>query len=244
MDARHYVAARLPRLVVGRRAAPLCNAAGLIATSLVGATAVHVLAYHMPFGLPPGARWTNTALALLAHCPVRGLLGVVAIVAVALLALGLWELRRLERLSAALARYAEPSTSHQQAMPRSLPRLFRFIAVLLPAQVALTALMERLCPMHVSMLMGGVHMMMPLSPALPLGPLHLVVATALALLLWRVERRLIVLRARIAHRLCLLTGMRADSMCPPAPRGAVPLSTRHDPALFARPPPRSYQYAA
>ncbi len=243
MAAQPYATSMLPRLVSGReRTAAAWNVLALLATALVGVGLVHLLAYHIPFGVPLGPRWVAAAVALLAHCPLAGPLGVIVAVAVLAPLLACRELLRLERLATSLtdlsaARRLPPPPS-RETLPRSPRRLAVFALTLLGPQTALFALAGVICPMQGTMLMNGAPMTVPMTPALPLGPLHLVVALALALVLWRVERRLTRLRTQIAHRLELL------ALCPivdraplPAPRAArLPLGW-YGAALFARPPP-------
>jgi hypothetical protein len=72
---------------------------------------------------------------------------------------------------------------------------------------------------------------------LPLGPLHLVVAALLALILWRVEHRLTQVRAEVARRLRLLTAGGDQAAVPLGPHLSCLRSGWDGPALFARPPP-------
>src|SRR5579885_3023785 len=187
MNARQQLAAALPRLAPSRaRAVPAWNAAGVVCAGLAGAAVVHLLAYHLPLGLPPGSRWAATALTLLASCPLSGALGAVTAVAVAVVLLALRELRRLRRLDAALARLAATRTASpnmEGAQPRSLARLAVLVVLLLGLQLALTGLVDAVCPMQAGMVMHGAYMSMAVPAALPLAPLHLIVAALLALLL-------------------------------------------------------------
>jgi hypothetical protein len=245
MNGERWARRVLPRLAPGQaRAANLWNAAGLLATALVGAGLVHLLAYHVPLGVPLGSRWIATALALLAHCPLRGPLGLVATIAVLAPLLAFRELRRLERLLGALARalaarHAPVPPAHE-LVPRSPWRLAGFIALLLSVQVPLLGIAGVLWPMQGTMVMGGTLMTMTRQPTLPLGLLHLVAATLLALLLWRVEHCLTRLRAQIAQRLRLLSrwGGAAQPLTPTSRTMRLP-RTPYGHALFARPPPRA-----
>src|SRR5690242_18101989 len=89
----------LPRLAPGQtRAATAYNTAGVLAMALVGAGLVHLLAYHVPLGVPLGSHWMATALTLLAHCPLVGPLGLIGAIAVLAPLLAFRELRNLERL--------------------------------------------------------------------------------------------------------------------------------------------------
>jgi hypothetical protein len=123
-------------------------------------------------------------------------------------------------------------------VPRSPRRLAAFIALLWSVQVPLLGLAGVLWPMQGTMVMGGTLMMMTRQPTLPLGLLHLVAATLLALLLWRVEHRLTRLRAQVAQRLRLLS--RWDGAAQALPRMSRTMHlprTQYGHALFARPPP-------
>src|SRR5919197_6123314 len=116
---------------------------------------------------------------------------------------------RLERLTTTVARRLRarriPLPHTHQALPRSPWRLLGLFALLLSLQVTLAGLAGWLDPMQTTMVMGGRLMTMASTPVLPLGPLHLVVAALLAFILWRVEHRLIQVRAEVARRLRLLT---------------------------------------
>lgn len=234
----------LPRLAGGdgaARAPALWNALSFPAVALIGAGIVHLLAYHIPLDVPFGPRWVAAARALLAHCPVIWPLGAAAALVAFLAALlVLRELRGLQRLNQRLGRVLAArrfaAASGHDVMPRSPWRLAVFIVVVLSLQVILLGAVDALCPMHITMVMNGAPMNMPMVPALPLAPLHLFVAIVLGLLFWLVEHRLTRLRARAAALLRLLSRV-ADIVAP------ANTSTAHLPhcwyghALFARPPP-------
>ncbi len=234
----------LPRLAGGTGRAPACrNLLGLFLAALIGAGLVHLLAYHVPFDVPLGPRWFAVAGTLLAHCPLRGPLGLIAVVAILAPILALQEVWRLERLNEALRRGLAARRlsvpDGRVAVPRSPWRLLFIIAAVLGPQAALLGAAGLICPMRTTMVMNGAPMVMPLGTALPLGMLQLAVAALLGLLLWRVERRLTRLRVMAAQRLRLL--LRASSSATPRlPRlDAARLPRwRYGPALFARPPPR------
>ena len=242
MNGERQAGQLLPRLAPGqRRAATAYNAMGLLATALVGAGLVHLLAYHLPAGVPFGARWDSQALALLVHCPLVGPLGLIAAIAVLAPLLACWELRRLERLNTTAARLLQarrlPLPPTHQALPRSPRRLLGLFALLLSLQVTLVGLAGWLDPMQTTMVMGGRLMTMASTPMLPLGLLHLVVATLLALVLWRVEHRLTQVRAEVARWLRLLTTGGHQAALPIGPRLTRLRSGWDGLALFARPPP-------
>ncbi len=234
----------LLRLAGGTGRAPACrNLLGLFLTALIGAGLVHLLAYHVPFDVPLGPRWLTAAGTLLAHCPLRGPLGLIAVVAVLAPILALQEVWRLERLNEALGRMLAarllPIPDGRVAIPRSPWRLLFIIAALLGPQAALLGAAGLICPMRTTMVMNGAPMIMPLGAALPLGMLQLAVAALLGLLLWRVERRLTRLRATIARRLRLLlrAGSGAAPRLPNLDAARLP-RRRYGHSLFARPPPR------
>lgn len=243
MIERPHATRLLPRLVSGRAGPAVAwNVLGLLATALMGVGLVHLLAYHVPFGVPLGPRWLPATMALLAHCPLAGPLGLIVAVAVLVPLLACREALRLERLDTALAHLVAarrlPLLPSREALPRSPRRLTALFLTLLGLQSALFGLAGIICLMQGSMVMHGVSMTMPMTPALPLAPLHLVVAAVLAVLLWRVEHRLTRLRAQIARRLRLLARYPVAGRVPrPAPCAArLPLGW-HGAALFARPPP-------
>jgi len=232
-----------PRLAGGTGRAPACrNLLGLFLAALIGAGLVHLLAYHVPLNAPLGPRWFAAAGTLLAHCPLRGPLGLIAAIVVLAPILALQEVWRLERLNRALGRALAarrlPMPNGRVAVPRSPWRLLVIIAAVLGPQAALLGIADLICPMRTTMIMNGAPMVMPLGAALPLGVLQLVAAALLGLLLWRVERRLTRLRATAAQRLRLL--LRAGSDAPPRlpSLDATHLPRwRYGPGLFARPPP-------
>jgi hypothetical protein len=194
--------------------------------------------------MPFAPRWDRQALALLVHCPLVGPLGLIAAIAVLAPLLACWELRRLERLNTAAVRLLRirriPLPPTHEALPRSPRRLLGLFALLLSLQVTLVGLAGWLDPMQTTMLMGGRLMTMVSTPVLPLGPLHLVVAALLALILWRVEHRLAQVRAEVARRLCLLTAARGDQAAVPIGPRLTRLRSGWDGlALFARPPPHT-----
>ncbi len=241
MIARPRVATLLPRLAPHcSPAASFWNALGLLIVALAGGGLVHLLAYHIPLGIPVDAHWLAITTTLLARCPLSGPLGLLALGTVAVMLVVWRELRRLERLHATLngrARLAAP-TDGVEWLPRGPGRLVLFIAVLLGLQLAVSGVTDLLWPMQTTMVMGHGLMTMVMTPALPLLPLHALAAVVLGLSLWRVEHRLTRLRARVAAQLRLLL-----AACPPRDT-ALPLPTdsllpwrREGAVLFARPPP-------
>lgn len=218
------------------------NIVGLLVTALAGAGIVHLLAYHIPFAVPFDPRWAATALDLVIHCPLGSPLSAVATVALLTLLLARYELRRLDRLDAVLARCLTagrvPVPAGHEIVPRSPCRLVLLTMVLLGLQVAALGIYDLCCPMHMTMVTNGAPMTMPMAPVLPLAPVHLVVASLLGLVLWRVERRLTRLRAQIAGRLTALivAGSTEDAAARWRQVTLRPLAWSA-PTLFARPPP-------
>jgi hypothetical protein len=243
MNGARWAGQVLPRLAPGQTwAATAYNAVGLLAAALLGAGLVHLLAYHLPTGMPFAPRWDRQALALLVHCPLVGPLGLIAATAVVAPLLACWELRRLERLNTAAVRLLRvrriPLPPTHEALPRSPRRLLGLFTLLWSLQVTLVGLAGWLDPMQTTMLMGGRLMTMASTPVLPLGPLHLVVAALLALILWRVEHRLTQVRAEVARCLRLLTAARGDQAAVPIGPRLTRLRSGWDGlARFARPPP-------
>jgi len=232
-----------PRLAGGTGRAPACrNLLGLFLAALIGASLVHLLAYHVPFDAPLGPRWFAAAGTLLAHCPLRGPLGLIAVVAVLAPILALQEVWRLERLNEALRRMLTARRlsipDGRVATPRSPWRLLFIIAAVLGPQAALLGVAGLICPMRATMVMNGAPMVMPHGAALPLGMLQLAAATLLGLLFWRVERRLTHLRATAAQRLRLLLRASSDALprLPSLDAARLP-RRRYGHGLFARPPP-------
>jgi hypothetical protein len=241
VDNLSRLASILPRLVPGqRRVAGVWNAAGLLGLSLVGAALVHVAFYHLPGGIQSSAYWTVALATLFVHCPLFGPLGVLAAIAVLAPLLGAGEILRLKRLEKALAwRLARQGAGiPYDIVPRSPWRLAGFVTALLILQTMLLGLAHLLCPMPVTMVMGGVSMTMPAAPVLSITPLHVAVAALLGALLWYTERRLTRLRTQIARCLRLLaTPPRTAGPAPAIPGPArLPLAWSTQ-ALFARPPP-------
>jgi hypothetical protein len=244
MNGKRWAGHVLPRLVPGQAwAATAYNAIGLLAAALLGAGVVHLLAYHVPAGMPFGPRWDWQALALLVHCPLVGPLGLIAAIAVLAPLLACWELRRLERLNTTAVRLLRvrriPLPPTRETLPRSPRRLLGLFALLLSLQVTLVGLAGWLDPMQTTMVMGGRLMTMASTPVLPLEPLHLVVTALLALILWRVEHRLTQVRAEVARCLRLLTVRGDQAAVPIGPRLTRLRSGWDGPALFARPPPHT-----
>lgn len=242
LDGTQRAAMLLPRLVPGqRRAAMAWNAAAVLAMAASGAALIHILTFHV-IAVPSGPRWGQTALSLLARCPLFGPLGLIVASAVLAPLLAFREMLRLERLRVALAallaaRHAPLPATHE-AIPRSATRLGGFFLALLALQGVWGAVAALLCPMRVSMVMSGVHMTMTASSPWPLTPLHLLVAALLALALWRFELRLTHLRSQISRRLRALLGLDGHAQAlPPIPRVARLAPGWYGHAHFARPPP-------
>src|SRR5919201_637622 len=139
-DKRRALALAPHLVALPGRSAVAWNIVGLLVTALTGAGLVHVLAYHMPLAVPVDPRWAATALDLVIHCPHGRHLSGVAIVALLTLLLVRYELRRLDRLNAALVRCFTarrvPVPAGHEIVPRSPCRLVLLTMVLLGLQVA------------------------------------------------------------------------------------------------------------
>lgn len=242
LDNVPWPASILPRLVPGRRRhAGAWNAGGLLALAAMGAALVHIVSYHLPAGIGSGRYWIDTLPALLVHCLLFGPLGVMVAIAIFAPLYVVREVLRLRRLAETLSRRLAThgfGAAPRVVMPRSPRRLLAFISALLILQTLLLSLFQLLCPMPVTMVMGGVVMTMPSAPAVLITPVHLLVATLLGALLWYAERRLTCLRRDVAQRLRLLaTAHRTASAIPlVSGRPQPPLAWLAE-ALFARPPP-------
>jgi len=147
-----------PRRAGGTGRAPACrNLLGLFLAALIGAGLVHLLAYHVPLNVPLGPRWFAAAGTLLAHCPLRGPLGLIAVVAILAPIFALQEVWRLERLNGALSRGLAarrlPIPDGRVAVPRSPWRLLFIITAVLGPQAALLGAAGLICPMRTAMVM-------------------------------------------------------------------------------------------
>ena len=218
------------------------TAGALLLIAGLGAALVHVAEYHV--GLETvGGRSASLAF-MLAHCPVRGgLLAAIVVALVALMAL-LVELRALANQRFRLTSTARcirhiDATSLPATTSPQLGRLLVVFQPLLCVQLGLYALVERCVPMTVAMSMHGVTMNMDVRSTLPLVPVHLVVALLLAVFVWRLEHRIVVLQAAIdAVRRLLRQAPRAPRRVrlPFAPNVAQP-SRLYGPGALSRPPP-------
>ncbi len=213
----------------------------LILLSAFGAALAHIVEYHL--GLGSSGDWRANALSMLAQCPLSGGLLAVILCTVGVLVALLRELRALNRRHRRLTRAASlvgisPHVSCV-VLPRRPSRLLELLIPLLTLQIGLYDLADHLWSMGVSMRMGGALMTMPVHGAAPLLPLHLIVAIVPALLVWRLERRLTVLRSVIAAVRRLLGLFGVDPQPAPIPSGPAlrPLCAWVAPALLSRPPP-------
>jgi len=232
----------VPR-VTGRSGAPaaLLGLGLLLLLAASGAALVHIIEYHL--GLGSSGDWRASARAMLARYPLSGSLLVVILFTLGTVLAVLRELRVLSRerrhlIQAAAAAGMRPIGAGV-ALPRRPSRLLQLLAPQLLVQLGVSMLASHLWPMDVQMRMDGVLMTMQARGAVPLLPTQLVVATLLAILVWRLERRLTVLRSVIAtvRRLLrlVMTGDFVVRIPPgPAPR---PLCAWVAPALLSRPPP-------
>ena len=234
----------LPRAGAGMGPrAPAMGLGILLVVAASGAALVHFIEYHL--GLGAGADARAAAAAMLAQYPLSGGLLLVALFAALTCLLCAREVRRLARQRSQLSRLARrqgiaPSVPLHLALPRRPARLAQLLAPILAAQVVIYALADHLWPMSTLMRMDGVLMHMPSAGALPLAPLHLAVSLVLAMLVWRMEHRVIALReaiARVRRLLQLWLDALTASPLPLCPQ-AIPLHVCVGPVGFSRPPPR------
>ena len=232
----------LPRVTGSARAfGTVVGLALLLLCSAFGAVVVHIIEFHL--GLGGSGAWQPSALAMLAQCPLSGGLVIVLLGTLATAFALHAEVRSLIRQRTALATQADlvglhmPGTSFVE--PRHPERLLHLVSALFLGQVLLYALAERLWPMGSVMRMNGHVMTMPAHGAIPQLPLHLVVTVAVALAVWRLERRITVLCASIAavRRLLPLFLTPVCAVPLPSAPAARRLSIRVGPALLSRPPP-------
>ncbi len=213
----------------------------LLLLAAFGAAVVHIVEYHL--GLGSSGDWRANALSMLAQCPLSGSLVAIVLCTLGAAAVLLHELRALSlqrrRLTtaASLAGIGQPDAC--LVLPRRPARLLQLLIPLLTLQFGLYELADHLWAMGVPMRMGGVLMTMPVHGAAPLLPLHLIVAVLLAVLVWRLERRLTVLHfviATVRRLLGLVGGACRPARIPPGP-ALRPLCAWVAPALLSRPPP-------
>ncbi len=221
----------LPRLATraGLVGAAL-NALALLFTGVVGAVLLHLAAYHVRLGA--------TGAYLLVHCPWRPVL-LVVLAAVLVNTLLFWrELRLLaqERNRLASAFVRRPSATR---LPRRVTRLCGLFVALYGIGLGATALAMQIAPMQAPMTMDGYSMLMGVAPSFPLALGQAIVAALLALLLWRYERSLTVLRQVIALLRALLPAS-SPRLVPPALVGGDLPRLLHGVSVFARPPPLGY----
>lgn len=229
-----HLSSPLPRVAAGGDWRALAvNVVVLLLSSTLCAAVVHVAAYHLP--------WERASGYLLAHCPLRPfLLLVLAGSAVGALYINL-VVRVLGREHYALRsrlrrrRVCTPTVG----TPRPLSRLILLMAGLFVTCSLWTVVLQHVLPMQVLMAMPGsrVAMDMMLAPAFPLPLGQLVCAALLALLLWRCERRLGILRIAITllrRLLAATTEERAARISDPARRTP---RDRHGLSILSRPPP-------
>jgi hypothetical protein len=229
---------------VTERRGPLgwaCALGLLLLLAALGAALVHVVEYHLGLGSQAGQ---SAAAAMLAQCPLRGGLLVMFLLTSATALAIAYEVRRLAGQRRALLRLAgeefSPRSSYM-VLPRRPMRLLQLFVPLIAVQTGAHMLLDYLWPMGPMMRMNGVYMHMAPQGALPPTPLHLLVATVIAVLVWRLERSVTVLRAIIAAVRRLLARMANPTIRAPLPRLALVLceSMAGGLAGLPRPPPRA-----
>jgi hypothetical protein len=179
---------------------------------------------------------------LLTACPVRGGLLLVMAFALATIMLVWRELRGLMGTRRALAAAVGTATlAVPEAPSRSGSRLLVLLGAILATQAGIYALAQHLWPMIGMMRMSGVLMRMPIDGALPLVPVQLAVATVLALIVWRLERRVARMRAVIAALQELLRSIPARRTRPRQTGTSIGSCWMQAGLLgFSRPPPLAH----
>jgi hypothetical protein len=230
----------IPRILGSTSAAAVSlGVATLLALAVIGTSLVHLVEYHLGLG---SANGRSAAATMLAQCPLRGdLLALLLLVVTLVLAVAnsIRVLSRRKHRLEGLARQAGLATNALCVqMPRSGARYLRILVPLLILQVVVYQVFERAWPMGPMMRMNGVFIHMAPQGALPLAPVHLLIAVVLAAIVWRLERRISVLRALISVVRRLLarasTALRA-----PLPSVNVEINWRPVAGLLglSRPPP-------
>jgi hypothetical protein len=117
------------------------------------------------------------------------------------------------------------------------------LSILLTAsQVVVFTIALRAVPMDYMMAMHGGHMLMAVTPPVPVLPLALVLATSASALLVLFERRLHAIQELILDRLAILFGLAEQSPVPDPLAVLGPVSRRFGPNLFSRPPPAHFSF--
>jgi hypothetical protein len=203
------------------------NLAVLLLAGVLGAALLHLTAYHLRAG--------STGAYLLAHCPWR--LVLLIILSAALFnALVFW--RELGRLVRERGRLAAPTQAqmHPVQLPRRPARLAGLFIVLYAIGSSATTVAMQIAPMRAPMIMDGHSMIMTVTPIFPLSLGQLVITALLALLLWRCERSLNVLR-QIISALRTLLAAPILRILPQAIAGCRAPRLLYGFSIFARPPP-------
>lgn len=185
----------------------------LVLAAICGAALVHLVEYHAGIG---STHSLQSAADMLAQCPLSGALVLIALCALSTAVAVSQVVRRLSRrrrqlramLAAGPRRALAASTLHYAVRPRRPGHLFAIVCVLLAAQSSVYALSETLWPMGRLMRMHGVLMHMPSHDPVPVIPLQLLVALVFTVVLWRLERRVTVLRAAVGLLHALLQCLR------------------------------------
>jgi hypothetical protein len=228
----------LPRLCAsGGAGGSAVNLAAVLLMGLLGAVLVHLAAYHVHLD--------STGLYLLQHCPWRPVL-----LSSLFLALGttviFWRslrvLRREQRLLA--RRIGRPIRGAATVvLPRRWARLVVFFLILYVIIAIATATAMRIVPMQAPMFMGGHLMLMDMAPSFPLPLGQAVLALAAAVVLWRCERRIVILREIVAvlRRLLAAFATVMPAARPLADAVNRPLRLLLGVQIYSRPPPAEGQ---
>ncbi len=221
-------------------AATIIGVAVLVVLATLGASLAHLVEYHLGLGSQDGR---SAAATMLAQCPLRGDLLVLLLFALTLTLAIANSIRVLSRRGRGLARLAQQAGLATSALhvdlPRSRARFIQILAPLLTLQAAVYVVFDRIWPMGPMMRMNGVFTHMAPQGALPPAPVHLLIAVALAAVVWRLERRISVLRAIITAAQRLLARAAPRVFLVPLPAASVEINWRPAAGLIGlpRPPP-------
>lgn len=209
----------------------------MLLMGLFGAALVHLAAYHVQLD--------STGLYLLQHCPWRPVL-----LGSLFLALGttmiFWRsLRVLLREQRLLARrIGRPVRGTATVvLPRRWARLVVFFLTLYVIIAVATAAAMRTMPMQAPMFMGGHLTLMDMAPSFPLPLGQAITALVAAVVLWRCERRIVILREILAvlRRLLAVFATVTRAARPLADAVNRPLRLLLGVLIYSRPPPAEEQ---
>lgn len=212
--------------------------------ALIGVAVMHVVEFHLELGFSGRVNGRVQAMAyMIEHCPLRGSLAILAgaasIVAMVTIMTMRAQVGRLRALEGTLEAGRESRPRSCTTWTLSWTRLLLILPALTLIQWALFSFALHLVPMDYVMQMHGGHMLMAMTPPVPVLPLSLAVASLASLVLGRLETRLAALESAIAECLRALFGQVISSPPPVCPAVVRITALRFGPSLFSRPPPRS-----